>query len=77
MVNAPKTLQEFIENEFKPWVIAHHKRGNKTIASLIHCFSKLFSKPLIEITPLSLSNGAANALMMVYPMQRLIVILVH
>ena len=34
VVNVPKTLQEFIENEFKPWVMAHHKRGNKTIASL-------------------------------------------
>ncbi len=51
VVNAPKTLQDFIENEFNPWVMAHHKRGNKTIASLIHCFSKLFSKPLTEITP--------------------------
>ncbi len=50
-INKPKTLQEFIENEFKPWVMAHHKRGNKTIASLIHCFSKLFSKSLTEITP--------------------------
>ncbi len=50
-INKPKTLQEFIENEFKPWVMAHHKRGNKTIASLIHCFSKLFPKPLTEITP--------------------------
>ena len=50
-INKPKTLQEFIENEFQPWVMTHHKRGNKTIASLIHCFNKLFSKPLTEITP--------------------------
>ncbi len=50
-VNKPKTLQDFIENEYEPWVLTHHKRGNKTIASLIHCFNKLFPKPLTEITP--------------------------
>lgn len=46
-----KTLKDFIENDYKPWVLAHHKRGNKTIASLIHCFGKFFPKPLTEITP--------------------------
>ena len=50
-VNKPKTLQEFFENEYKPWVLSHHKRGDKTIATLNRCFNKLFSKPLIEITP--------------------------
>ena len=50
-VSQLKTLQNFIENDYKPWVLAHHKRGNKTIASLIHCFGQFFPKPLTEITP--------------------------
>lgn len=50
-INKPKTLQEFIEHEYKPWVLTQHKRGAKTIASLIYCFNKLFSKPLAEVTP--------------------------
>ena len=68
-INKPKTLQEFIENEYKPWVLTHHKRGGKTIASLTHCFNKLFSKPLTEITPVILeqwrskrvNDGISNA----------------
>lgn len=50
-VNKLKTLQEFIEIEYKPWVLAHHKRGEETLATITRCFNKLFSKPLIEITP--------------------------
>ncbi|WP_058535381.1 site-specific integrase [Legionella saoudiensis] len=49
--NKPQTLQEFLENEYKPWVLTHHKRGDKTMAIMIRCFNKLFSKPLTEITP--------------------------
>ena len=51
-INKPKTLQEFIEKEYTPWVLAHHKRGDETLATLTRCFNKLFSKPLVEITPL-------------------------
>lgn len=50
-INKPKNLQEFIESEYTPWVLSHHKRGNKTLATLNRCFNKLFSKPLTEITP--------------------------
>ncbi|KTD36792.1 site specific recombinase [Legionella nautarum] len=50
-INKPKNLQDFIESEYTPWVLSHHKRGNKTLATLNRCFNKLFSKPLIEITP--------------------------
>lgn len=50
-INKPKTLQEFIEVEYKPWVLSQHKRGNKTLATLTRCFNKLFSKSLTEITP--------------------------
>ena len=68
-INKPKNLQEFIESEYTPWVLAHHKRGNKTLANLTHCFNKLFSKPLTEITPSiieqwstrRLNEGVSNA----------------
>lgn len=49
--NKPKTLGEFFGNEYKPWVLTHHKRGDKTLATIIRCFDKLFSKSLEEITP--------------------------
>lgn len=50
-INKPKTLQEFIETDYKPWVLAHHKRGSKTLANLNRCFTKFFTKPLTDITP--------------------------
>ncbi len=49
-INKPKNLQEFIESEYTPWVLSHHKRGNKTLATLNRCFNQLFLKPLTEIT---------------------------
>jgi integrase len=61
-VNKPKTLQEFIENEYKPWVLSHHKRGNKTLADLNRCFNKLFLKPLTEITPAILEQWSIKRL---------------
>lgn len=67
--NKPKTLGEFFENEYKPWVLTHHKRGDKTLATIMRCFDKLFSKPLEEITPSiieqwrikRLNDGISNA----------------
>lgn len=67
--NKPKTLQEFIENEYEHWVLSHHKRGHKTLASLTRCFNQLFSKPLADITPSildqwrvkRLNDGISNA----------------
>jgi integrase len=67
--NKPKTLQEFIENEYEAWVLSHHKRGHKTLASLTRCFNQLFSKPLADITPSildqwrvkRLNDGISNA----------------
>lgn len=50
-VNKPRTLQEFIEKEYKPWVLSHHKRGEETLATLTRCFNKFFSKTLSEINP--------------------------
>lgn len=50
-INKPKTLQEFIENDYKPWVLSTHKRGDETLAGLTRCYKAFFSKPLIEITP--------------------------
>lgn len=67
--NKPKTLQEFIKNEYEPWVLSHHKRGHKTLASLTRCFNQLFSKPLADVTPSildqwrvkRLNDGISNA----------------
>ncbi|HFK9734004.1 site-specific integrase [Legionella pneumophila subsp. fraseri] len=50
-INKPKTLQEFIESDYKPWVLSTHKRGQETLAGLIRCYKAFFSKPLGEITP--------------------------
>lgn len=68
-VNKTKTLKDFIENEYKAWVLSHHKRGNKTLATLERCFNKLFEKELPEITPAiieqlsikRLNEGISNA----------------
>lgn len=68
-INQSKTLKDFIENDYKPWVMTHHKRGAKTIASLNYCFNKLFSKTLADITPIiieqwrskRISEGISNA----------------
>ena len=68
-INKPKTLQEFIEKDYKPWVLSSHKRGEETLAGLTRCFKKWFPKPLTEITPSlleqwrvkRLSEGAAHA----------------
>ncbi|PWY53868.1 recombinase [Legionella qingyii] len=49
--NKPRTLKEFIESDYKPWVLAHHKRGEETLAALNRCFNTMYSKPLTEITP--------------------------
>lgn len=67
--NKPKTLGEFFEKEYTPWVLTHHKRGDKTLATITRCFDKLFSKPLAEITPSiieqwrikRLNDGISNA----------------
>ena len=60
--NKPKTLQEFIESEYTPWTLSHHKTGKETLAGLNRCFSKLYSKPLIEITPSALEQWRVKRL---------------
>ena len=50
-INKPRTLQEFIEKEYTPWVLSHHKRGDETLATITRCFNKFFSKPLTDISP--------------------------
>jgi len=68
-VNKPRTLGEFIQEEYKAWVLSHHKRGNKTLANLNRCFDKFFKKSLVEITPTvldqwrvkRLNEGVSNA----------------
>ncbi|MGQ3892188.1 phage integrase [Legionella sp. CNM-4043-24] len=60
--NKPKTLKEFIENDYKPWVLAHHKRGEETLAALHRCFNKLNSKLLTDITPAVLEQWRVKRL---------------
>lgn len=60
--NKPKTLKEFIENDYKSWVLAHHKRGDETLAALHRCFSKLNSKLLTDITPALLEQWRVKRL---------------
>ena len=67
--NKPITLLNFFEDHYTPWVLSHHKRANKTMATINRCFKKLFSKPLTEITPSlldqwsikKLNDGVSNA----------------
>lgn len=61
-INKPKTLGEFIESDYKPWVLAHHKRGEETLAALNRCFNTLYLKPLIEITPVLLEQWRVKRL---------------
>lgn len=49
-INRPKTLQEFIEDDYTPWVISHHKRGQETLNMLSRCFKKFYTKPLAEVS---------------------------
>lgn len=45
-------LQNYILNEYRPWVEANRKRGKETIARIKSNFFKEFGKkPLVEITP--------------------------
>ncbi|RAP34648.1 recombinase [Legionella quinlivanii] len=60
--NKAHTLKEFIENEYKPWALSHHKRGRETIEALNRCFNKLYSKPLNEITPALLEQWRVKRL---------------
>ena len=61
-INKPDTLGDFIEKEYKAWVLSHHKRGNKTMATLSRCFNNLFAKPLVELTPSALDQWRVKRL---------------
>ena len=41
-INKLKTLQEFIESDYKPWVLLTHKRGEETLAGLTRCIRFFF-----------------------------------
>lgn len=58
----PKTLQEFIENDYKPWVLSTHKRGEETLAGLTRCYKTFFPKPLTEITPVLIEQWRVKRL---------------
>ena len=48
-VIAPKTLGEFMEQDYTPWATAHRKSAAPTIARIKHNFSEHWTKPLSEL----------------------------
>ncbi len=49
-IDKSKTLKAFIEERYKPWVVAHRKSGERTIQMLKKHFNDMMETPLDEIT---------------------------
>jgi integrase len=47
---AAKTLGEFIDRDYSPWVLAHRKSGQATLARIRTNFDALWSVPLTDVT---------------------------
>ncbi|HCD9498720.1 DUF4102 domain-containing protein [Legionella pneumophila] len=60
--NEKITLQEFLNQYYKPWMLTNHKRASKSLANINRCFKKLFNYPLIEITPARMERWRINRL---------------
>jgi len=59
------TLQSFIENEYKPWVQTHRKRGNETVSRIkAHFFSEFGKKSFHEISSLDVERWRSARLML-------------
>ncbi|MCD6039845.1 MAG: site specific recombinase [Gammaproteobacteria bacterium] len=57
------SLQEFIINEYAPWVKQHRKAGVRTLAHINRCFVKFFgNKSLTEITPVLIEQWRTQRL---------------
>lgn len=57
------TLKEFIEKEYRPWVIEHRKVGQRTLDHIARCFFEPFgNKPLTELTPILLDQWRTQRL---------------
>lgn len=45
-------LSEFIDDHYRPWIMAHRKSGDKTLGHIKRCFTAPFGdKPLTHFTP--------------------------
>jgi len=57
------TLNEFINDHYKPWIIEHRKNHVKTLAHIKRCFIKPFGdKPLTDITPVLIDQWRTQRL---------------
>jgi hypothetical protein len=48
---AVRTLEEFLDQHYAPWVMAERLTGAATLARLRHNFADMLSRPMEEITP--------------------------
>jgi integrase len=48
---AASCLKTFLSDHYEPWVKAHRKSADATIARIKNCFSHFMEKPITEITP--------------------------
>lgn len=55
-----KTLFEFLEEDYGPWVLAHRKDGHATINRIQFCFKKLKSNKLDELSSLIIERWRTN-----------------
>lgn len=59
---ADRTLDKFLEKHYGPWAVLNRKTGQKTIDTIKRNFSDLFSKPLHEISLLSVERWRTDRL---------------
>ncbi|MCZ6804308.1 MAG: site-specific integrase [Proteobacteria bacterium] len=46
-----KTLEDYIVQEYKDWVLTHRRSGEDTLKRLKSCFGDWYGKDMLEITP--------------------------
>jgi integrase len=55
-----KTLFEFLQEDYGPWVLAHRKDGHATINRIQFCFKKLKNNKLDELSSLNIERWRTN-----------------
>lgn len=46
-----RTLASFLDKDYGPWVMAHHKTGERTLRRIRTCFRELLDKRLDDLSP--------------------------